>query len=275
MSASKSKPGILSDSDLDFLVDTVSPHISYKPGLKKILRSDADFRHGYLTDQKVLRRLLDEDDVLLKISTPLFFEIFLRKAARDLGQRGYTIEKTTTMRIPVFDTGDLVALLNQEAVLGYLAHMLSSFTKINSYTVSFRIGPGAWRKVRFNDLDIHDLKSLCETVASEYRFALYKRIADICLFMLGIFPNFVNRNYRYPRSGKIRPQFPGAVRMSPEEYVLEGQKFYKLAAEHKSAMTLELADTFWLLHRNFQKAVKPLNFIAEYYLKYRRQNLFT
>ena len=143
---------ILTDSDLDFLVDTVSPQVSDKAGLKQIIREDMDFRNNYLANGRVFRRLINEDDVLLKISATMFFEILLRQAARDLGQRSYTIEKTTTMKIPVFDTKELVALLNQESLLGYLAHMLSSFTRINSYTVSFRIGPGIWKKIRFNDL---------------------------------------------------------------------------------------------------------------------------
>jgi hypothetical protein len=34
----------------------------------------------------------------------------------------------------------------------------------------------------------------------EYRLAFYKRIADICLLTLGIFPDFAAQNYRYPLS---------------------------------------------------------------------------
>jgi hypothetical protein len=64
---------------------------------------------------------------------------------------------------------DLVELLNQESVLDYLAHMLSSFTRINSYTISVRIGKGIWKKIRFNDLDIQSLKNFCGSVEDEYR----------------------------------------------------------------------------------------------------------
>jgi hypothetical protein len=56
--------------------------------------------------------------------------------------------------------------------------------------------------------------------------------------------------------------------VSPEDYEKEGQQFYKLAAEHQSAIELELSETFWCLHQNFHKAKKPLNFIAEHYLRY-------
>jgi hypothetical protein len=46
-------------------------------------------------------------------------------------------------------------LLAEEAVLTYLAEMLSFFTKIESYTITFKGEKGIWNKIRFNDLDIH------------------------------------------------------------------------------------------------------------------------
>lgn len=116
--------------------------------------------------------------------------------------------------------------------------------------------------------------SFCEVVEDEYRFAFYKRIADVCLFILGIFPEYVERDYRYPFSRQVRPQIRGRLRISPEDYEKEGRRFYKLAAEHLSARGLNLSEVFWALHGNFQKARKPLNFIAEHYLRYQRQNIF-
>jgi hypothetical protein len=47
-----------------------------------------------------------------------------------------------------------------------------------------------------------------------------------------------------------------------------------LAAEHASARELEMEDVFRTLHENFQKVKKPLNFIAEHYLQYKRQMIF-
>jgi hypothetical protein len=210
----------------------------------------------------------------LKISPTLFFEILLRRAVKDLSRVSYTLEKTLTMSIPVFDTGDLVALLENESLLIYLADMLSSFTRIESYVISFRIRKGFWKKIRFNDIDIRSLMSFCEAIDDHYRFGLYKRIADICLFMLGLFPEYTKRNYRYPYSGEVRPNIGAIPRISPEEYEKEGQRFYKLASEHESAGKFELSDIFRALHENFQNAKKPLNFIADHYLQYRRQTLF-
>jgi hypothetical protein len=152
--------------------------------------------------------------------------------------------------------------------------MLSSFTRIESHTISIMIREGIWEKFRFSDLDIFSLMSFCERVEDEHRFGFYKRIADICLFVLGIFPEYTKREYRYPFSGELRPSARGKARMSPEDYEKEGRKFYRLAAEHQSAERLDLSEVFWALHENFQKARKPLNFIAEHYLHSKRQTLF-
>ncbi len=275
MSFRKTKGSGISEPDLNFLVETVSPRVADKTGLKKIIREDADFRNKYVSDEKVFRTVINDEMALLKISPTLYFEILLRKAARDLSVASYTLEKTLTMSIPVFDTDDLVALLAEEPILAYLAEMLSSFTKIESYAISFRIRTGVWRKIRFNDLDIRSLMQFCEVVDDFYRFGLYKRIADICLFMLGVFPEYTDRNYRYPLSGKLRPSIGSSPRISPEDYEKEGRRFYRLAAEHESARELKMDDVFWSLHENFPKAKKPLNFIAEHYLAYRRQMIFS
>ena len=259
---------------MDFLVEAASSEVTDKAGLKRIIQQDVDFRNKYISDDKVFRAVINDECALLKISPMLYFEILLRKAARDLSLTSYTLEKTLTMSIPVFDTGDLVALLSEESLLIYLADMLSSFTRIESYTVTFRIGKGVWRKIRFNDLDIRSLMSFCEIVDDFYRFGLYKRIADICLFMLGVFPEYTERNYRYPLSGQLRPGGGSSPRINPKDYEKEGRRFYKLAAEHASARDLEMENVFRALHEDFHKAKKPLNFIAERYLQYKRQMIF-
>jgi len=264
----------LSERDLEFLIETASPGVMDLYRLKQIIRQDEDFRNKFIGDERVFRRMMDDEEISLKISPTLFFEILLRKAVNDLEQASYTLEKASTMKIPVFDTKDVVAILTKNSLLVYLADMLSSFTKIESYAISFRIRKGIWKKFRFNDLDIHSLMSFCEAVEDNYRFTFYKRIADICLFILGVFPDYAERNYRYPFSKAVRPQIGGKIRISPEQYEKEGRKLYKLAAEHHSAKELVLSDVFWALHGNFQKVKKPLNYISENYLQYKRHRFF-
>ncbi len=264
----------LPDRDLDFLIEAAGSEVADKDHLKQILREDADFRNSFVGDEKVFKRLMADDEIFLKISPSLFFEILLRKAVSDLSRSGYTIEKSRNMSIPVFDTRDLVELLKDQSIIAYLANMLSTFTRIESYTISFRIRKGFWKKIRFNDMDITGLMRFSEAIEDEYRLGLYKRIADVCLFVLGIFPDYAERSYRYPQSGEIRPQIGANAKISPEEYEQKGQQFYKLAAEHQAVAKTDLADVFWALHKNFQKAKKPLNFITDYYLTTKRLHLF-
>jgi hypothetical protein len=274
MSAGKASAWGLSGRDLDFLVAVAAPEVGDKSSLKKIIRQDDDFCRSFITDEKVFRRLMGDDKIILKISPLLFFEILLQNAAKELAGTSYTLEKTRTMSIPVFDSRRLVELLNQRPIVVYLAEMLASFTRVESYTLTINIGQGIWKKIRFNDMDIDSLIRFSEVLGEEQRLGLYKRIADICLFTLGMFPDFVEADYRYPFSGKIRPQVAGRVRMSPEEYERKGQQFYRLAADHRAASQAELAEVFRVLHENFEKAKKPLNFIAENYLRAKRHALF-
>ena len=264
----------LSDRDLDFLVDVAAPEVRNTSQLKTILREDDGFCRSFIADDKVFRRIMDDDEIVVKISPALFFEILLRQARKALSQVGYTLEKSRAMSIPVFDSQDLVELLNDPSVVVYLADMLSSFTRVESYTFTFRIRNGVWKKIRFNDMDITSLIQFSEVLEDDHRLGLYKRIADISLFILGMFPDFVEREYRYAHSGDIRPQTAGRSRISPEQYAQNGQQFYRLAAEHRAARASDLSDVFWTLHENFENAKKPLNFIADYYLKTKRHSLF-
>jgi hypothetical protein len=89
-----------------------------------------------------------------------------------------------------------------------------------------------------------------------------------------MFPDYAERDYRYPFSRQLRPQIRGKARIDPEDYEKEGRRFYKLAAEHRSAKELDLCEVFWALHGNFRKAKKPLNFIAQHYLQTTRSRFF-
>ena len=79
MSPSKFRSLRLSDKDLDFLVETVSPGVIDKPKLKQIVKEDEGFRNTFIDDEKVFRRLVNEKEAFLKISPALFFEVLLRK----------------------------------------------------------------------------------------------------------------------------------------------------------------------------------------------------
>ncbi|RLB44055.1 MAG: hypothetical protein DRH12_01165 [Deltaproteobacteria bacterium] len=264
----------LNEKDLEFLVESASPEVSDKTRLKQIISEDEDFRNTFISDEKVFRRVMDDREIFLKISPALFFEILLRRAARDLEEARFTVEKSGMSKIPIFDTQEIAELMSNESLVTYLADMLSSFIKTRSYRLSFRAKPGVWRKITFSDLDIHTLMSFSEAVSEAHRLRFYKRIADICLFILGMFPEYAEREYRYPFSGQLRPQIQGKLRISPQQYEEEGKKFYRLAAEYEETRNPTLADVFWELHGNFRVATKPLNVISEKYLHYKKERVF-
>ena len=264
----------LSERDLDFVVEEAAPEFRDKTKLKRLIREDEDFRDGLIGDEKVFRKVMADEEIVLRISPALYFEILLRKALKELGKASHTVERAGTHAIPVFDIREVVGLLAKQPVLDYLADMLSSFTRIESYVIPVRVRKGVWRKLRFNDMDVDALTRFCEGVDEEYRFGFYKRVADVCLFILGIFPEYAQFDYRYPFSGELRPKIAGRMRRGMEEYEEEGRKFYKLAGEHPSARILDLSEVFWLLHENFNTAKKPLNFISEHYLHHKKHGLF-
>jgi hypothetical protein len=111
----KQREGRLSGGDLNFLIETVSPEVKEKSGLGRIIQEDEDFRKSYVGDEKVFRRVMGDEEILLKISPSLFFEILLRRTASDLEAAGYTLETDRTMKIPIFDT----SLPGRDALLFY------------------------------------------------------------------------------------------------------------------------------------------------------------
>jgi hypothetical protein len=264
----------LSETDLDFIVQVAAPMFKDKAKLKQIIMEDDDFRRGLVLDNRVFKRVMSDRQILLRISPALYFEILLRNAAMRFENSGYTIERSGSQRVAVFDTRSLSEFLTRYPVIYYLADMLSSFTKIESSVITVKIRKGVWRRIRFNDMDIDSLKRFCELVDDEYRFSFYKRIADVCLFTLGIFYEYVHYNYFYSLSGDKRSHLAGRARLDTQEYEEEGIKFYRLAAAHPSAGMFKLSDVLWLIQDNFTKSRKSLNFISEYYLYHKKRELF-
>jgi hypothetical protein len=66
----------LSTRDLDFLIETVSPDVTDKPRLKLIIQEDEDFRNSFISDEKVFRKVMDDEEIFLKISLSLFLKSF-------------------------------------------------------------------------------------------------------------------------------------------------------------------------------------------------------
>ena len=263
-----------SDAELGFIVDEAAPDAKDPEQLKLLVRDDPDFRKALIGDEKLFRRVMDDPEAIVRVSPALYFEILLRQTHKDLEGATHTIERSGSDTVLVFDTKEVVGLLGQPGVLEYLAGALASFTRIESYVVPIRVRKGIRRRIRFNDMDIDSLMRLFDSSDEEQRFGLYKRIADVCLFVTGILSNYARFDHRYAASGQLRPLAPRRVRRSLEEYEQEGTRFYRLAGEHPTARAMELADVLGLLHRHFHTATKPLSFIATHYLHSTEERLF-
>ncbi len=261
------------DADLEFLVETAAPEVSDKARLRKLIETDEDLRDAFIEDENTSHKILTDREAFLRISPRLYFEILLSKTRIELAGASHTIEKSGAKKIAIFDTKEVVDLLSRKDILVYLADMLASFVKVEDYTIFYPTAQEIWREVRFSDLDIDSLIAFSESVDEKSRLGFFKRIADICLFILGLFPEYVCATHRYPFSGGLRPQPAGLVQRSVEDYEEEGRRFYQLAAEHPAVRSVELSEIFNLLHENFSTAKKPLNFIADHYLHYGKLNL--
>lgn len=265
----------LSENDILFLVETVDSTLTDKI---ETIKNDPEIVEAMMEHgaARLFQRIMfmSGETITTAISPRFLFEILLRTSRNELENQVYTVERTATQKIPVFDSHDVVRLLRNKMILGYLSDMLTSFTRIESFAIPIRIRKGIWRKIRFNDMDIDSLLRFCEASDEEHRFRFYKRIADLCLFILGMFPEHVTMDYRHPSDSEARPKFFGRFKRSAEDYEEEGRRFYKLAGEHRDATTLDMAEVLFQLHENFYLAKKPLNFISEHYLKFRKGKMF-
>ena len=268
------EPLNLTEADLDFVVGEAAPDARDRDHLRHLVREDDHFRKALVGDEKVFQRVMSDEEIFLKISPALYFEVLLRRAFQELEVATHTVEQSGRQRIPIFDTPEVVELLNRPGVLGYLAQMLASFTRIRSFVMPVRVRRGVRRRMRYNDMDIDSLLRFCATANEQDRFGFYKRIADVCLFISGVFPSHTYTGAQHRASERPRFLSIGRARRSMEDYETEGRRFYALAAEHPTARMLKMSEVFGLLRQHFTSARKPLTFIASQYLHSGNHQLF-
>jgi len=260
--------------DLLFLIHTLMPGTKDREHAADLILEDEQFVEAMLDDDRLFQRLMSGEEILLHVSPWLLFTVLLRRARRDLEQETFTVERRHQQKVLLFDTDRVAQLLEQEPLRDYLATMLASFTRVESVTVPVRVRKGIWRRYRASDLDVESLIHYCQALTEEFRFEAYRRIGDTCLFLIGLFPDYLEAQYRYPLSRQIRPRMKGRICTSLEDYEAHGRAFYRLAAEHEQARIEGLDDVLVTLSENFVLAEKPLAFLANRYLQFARYNLF-
>ncbi|HHW40696.1 MAG TPA: hypothetical protein GXX19_06050 [Syntrophomonadaceae bacterium] len=261
----------LSEADLHFIVTTVVTKRQDYDYLCNLLKDKPDFIDIMLEDEKLFQRILQDENIFLKISPFLLFSILLRQAKKDIEKQAYTLEIVSRKeRIPVFDAGDASKLLQNKDVREYLARMLASFTRVESASVVYKARGIIYQRC-FSDLDFDDVLELSSLVELPFRFPFYKRLADIALFLSGIFPEYLCRGQDF-FDDKIPARLSGSKNRTLRDYEEQGRRYYDLASTYDEAKEQGLAEVLSLLAEKFTLARKPLNYLAENYIyKYRSQ----
>jgi hypothetical protein len=260
--------------DLRFLVETLMPGYSDQEEAVALLATDDEMIGRMLDEDRLFERIAGQDEILVRISPWLFFTVLLRRARRDLEREAFTVEQRARQKVVLFDADQVTDLLADEAVLDYLASMLASFTRVQNVTVRYRVRPGIWRRYRTSELDVDGMIRAAERMEEPLRFDPYRRIGDVCLFLSGMFPEYIVSQYRYPYSGQLRPAVRGRMVVTREDYERHGQAFYRLAAEHEVAHMEGLDTVLETLSERFILAEKPLHFLANRYLQLTKGKLF-
>ena len=248
----------LSEADLKFLVETVATDHQDHGEVIDLVRDKDDFLDQMIDDPKLMRRVLNDDEVFIHISPQLLFSILLRQTRKDLDEQAYINELGDHGElIPVFEAKEVAELLDEKPHRDYLVDMMTSFARTRS-TVLYSLEKGRLRKRRFSDMDMDDMIQLCRNAEPEQRPKYYQRIADIALFLTGVFPH-------QARSGIRRRGSSFARKRTLDDYEREGQTFYGLAA--KESDEAELGPVFSTLSEKFTLARRALNFLSERYMR--------
>jgi hypothetical protein len=240
-----------SDTDLEYLVDFFMPNARDKERQVRMLRHDPEMLNGMLGDSALAEHMFSNAERIVRTSPALFFAILLRRVREDISKRSYTFEHDSKRMMIIFDTEQIVDLLSEEQMLSYLSAMLASFVKIHSHTVSIRVRRGIWRRLRFSDFDVDGLIRYLDVTDEEFRFPIYRRIADVSLFMAGVFGS------------------------QPESHLECGRRYYRAAAAHQEAQRHQMDEVLEELADHVEIAAKPLNFMADHYLSTLQSKVFS
>lgn len=254
------------EQDYSFIIETLMAGHADKHHMKQVLREDREIRDAMLADDRLFRRIIDDEEALLRISPIFYFSVLLRRSLKDLQEHPYTFEQQDRHVMAIFDSKEVIDLLLDHSTFDYIVGMMTSFVKIRSVTIPVRVKKGVWRKYRFSDFDVDSMIQFSQMIDEEYRFDVYCRIADICLFISGMFPEHFNVS-RAPGSGNLR----SAKR---QEYEKKGRSFYKTAARHKTAQEMNLEGVLNSLAEHFTLAEKPISYISQRYLRSMKTFMF-
>ena len=123
------------------------------------------------------------------VSPFLAFATAVHRTATALETATFVEERwAPRIRIPVFDVAALRTLLSDPARRYFLVELLASYTRVASGVTWTRTARG-WRRRRFSEMDPGRLAELLEVVEPSEHPGIYRRLGDLALFLLGVFPD--------------------------------------------------------------------------------------
>ena len=242
------------DADVAFVLHAVAPAHHVRGRLGDAFREDREIREGMLVSERLADAVLHVDEPLLRVSPLLFFSVLVAHVRRDLSSRRFTVEAAGRHAAVVFDAGAALAFLAKPQVFDYLVLLLVSFVPVRHVTAAVADERGRARSLRFDTLDLHGLIQAAALAGEPERYSAYQRVADLCLFTIGVFPE---------RLRAAGGRTAAAVRA---EWTDNGTRFYRLASRQRAAQELRTHAVLADLADNFNLAAKPLNVLSERYL---------
>ncbi len=256
----------LTESDLRFVVKTVATLRQDHDHIIGLVRDKEDLLELMLEDPKLAERLLSGQDAFVHVSPYLLFAVLLRRIRRDLEGQSFVVDRDARGRpIPVFEARRAVELLKDPSTREYLTEMLCSFVRTNTGMLYWK-EHGGWHKRKISDMDMDDMIALCTLAEPAFKPRLYRRIADIALFLTGIYPDHA------PLPGGRRRSQASRRRTVPD-YEREGRRFYTLAARQPEPPWT--ASLFEGLAEEFTLAREALTALSDRYLKPLRERYFS
>jgi hypothetical protein len=127
--------------------------------------------------------------VVLGVSPFLAFATAVHRTAVRLEKVSFVEERwAPRVRVPVFDVVALRALLSDPLRRWFLVELLASYTRVSSGATWTRTSRG-WRRRRFSELDPVSLAEQLHYVRPSEKPGVYRRLGDLALFLLGVFPD--------------------------------------------------------------------------------------
>jgi hypothetical protein len=211
---------------------------------------------------------------MIGVSPFMVFATVVHRAAAELASASHVVERSGARdRIPVFDGPQLADFLDSEARRLFLAELLASFARVASGRYWVQTSRG-WRVRRFSELDPVRLAGVLDSLPVEERPGAYRRLGDVALFLVGVFPDYARRNSLGPldaarllRAAGSRREAAGDMVDAPAIELFEflGVRWYRQACELAPARSARLAVVDEVAAR-FRHARRALNFMADRYL---------